>query len=131
MTAQATDRPVQFVPSRVDGLPDVVRATVFPDCLELVTPDRVVTYRFADMARWPFPRLFWKCLARLGWKPAWLPVADRDSYCAPADRYFKFYTRPRLKVCMPVDEAPNIFESRYYCIQQVLRRGGFDTFDLS
>ena len=122
---------LQFVPSRVEGLPDVASVNVFPDRIELVTAQSVVTHRLADIARWPRPRLLWKLLYRFGIKPRWLPVADRDWFHEPADMFIAFYTTPRLKVYMPRDQSKEHYGSSFFVrIQNVLRRGGFHTCDL-
>jgi hypothetical protein len=122
---------LQFVPSRVEGLSDVTSVTVFPDRIELASAAGVVTHWFADIARWPTPAFLWRLLYRLGVKARWLPVADRDWFHEPADMFFEFYTTPRLKLCMPRDESKEDYGSSYFVrIQNVLREGGFDTFDL-
>ena len=126
-----SDVPLHFVPSRVEGMPGVTSATVFPDRIELASSIGVVTHRFADIAQWPRPAFLWKLLFRLGVKPRWLPVADRDWFHEPADMFFAFYTQPRLKVCMPRDESKEDYGPSYFVrVQNVLREGGFDTFDL-
>ena len=125
------DDQLQFVPSRVEGVADVSTVTVSSDRIEIASANGVVTHRFADIARWPSPALLWKLLYRLGVKPRWLPVADRDSFHEPADRFFAFYTKPPLKVCMPRDESKEDYGSSYFDrIQNVLRHGGFHTSDL-
>src|SRR5436189_5123338 len=96
-----SDAPLQFTPSRVEGLADVSEVAVFPDRIELTAAGRVVTHHFMDIARWPGPRWICKTLYRAGVRPRWLPVADRDWFHEPPDMFFEFYTRPRLKVFMP------------------------------
>jgi hypothetical protein len=120
---------VPFCPSRVEGLPAVSEVVVFPDRMALVSDGRPVIVRFADIARWPRPR--W--LARLGkWlgRRPWLPVADRDFFHAPPDRFFRFDTNPRLVVYMPVADSDSRSASCFAAVQNVLGAGGFDTFDL-
>jgi hypothetical protein len=109
----------------------VTSVTVFADRIELVSAAGTVTHRFTAIARWPKPALLWKLLYRLDVKPRWLPVADRDWFHEPADMFFAFYTTPRLKVCMPRDESKEDYGSSYFVrIQNVLREGGFQTYDL-
>ena len=125
------DGQLRFEPSRVEGLPGVTSVAVFPDRIEFASAAGVVTHRFADIARWPKPACLWKFLHRLGVRPRWLPVADRDWFHEPSDAFFEFYTEPRLKVCMPRDESKMDHGSSYFVrIQNVLREGGFQTFDL-
>src|SRR5262245_38729099 len=124
------DTQIQFIPSRVEGLEGVTAATVFTDRIELASGSGIVTHRFADIARWPKPRFFWKALDRLGLRPRLL-VADRDWFHQPADMFFEFYTSPPLKVFMPREERKDNYQSSFFVrIQNVLRQGGFQTFDL-
>src|SRR5687768_7714855 len=97
----AEERALRFRPSRVEGLAGVTEVAVFPDRLELLAGERLTVVRFDDIARWPRPRWLRRALARLGWRPAWLPVADRDWFHPPAERFFAFYTTPPLVVYMP------------------------------
>jgi hypothetical protein len=123
-------RELRFRPKRVEGL-SWVHEVVFPDRIVLSRADETVTHRFADIARWPWPRVMWRLLHRLGIRPKWLPVADRDWFQAPADMCFEFYTQPRLKVFMPEDEAKDSYGHTYFVrIQNVIRSGGFETVDL-
>ena len=125
------DDQLQFVPSRVEGLPDVTGVTIYPDRIELASATGVVKHRFADIARWPSPPILWKLLYRLGMRPRWLPVADRDWFHEPADMFFEFYTNPRLKVYMPQEESKEDYMASFFSrIQSVLRQGGFHTNDL-
>src|SRR5262245_4580231 len=95
---------LRFVPSRVEGLPNVTEVVVHPDRLELNSAGQWVILRFRDIARWPSPTWLWRLLTRLGWRPNWLPVADRDWFHKPPDRFFAFYSSPPVVVRMPVDE---------------------------
>ena len=132
---QEFDRPIggwlRFVPSRVEGLPDVAEVVVYPDCLELLSAGEWVILRFAEMARWPRPARFWRALSRFGWRPRWLPVADRDWFHPPRDRFFIFYTDPSITVFLP-DESRDIGygETLFRQIQDVIEAGGFHTCDL-
>jgi hypothetical protein len=127
MSAEET---LRFVPSRVEGLPDVTQVVLRPDRLELSSSGRWVSFRFARMARWPRPAWLWRALHYLGWRPRWLPVADRDWFHAPHDRFFAFYTQPRVVVYMPFDESTGYHQSHFLRAQVVMRSGGFHTFDL-
>ena len=125
-------RELRFIPSRVEGLPGVTVVAVFPDRIELTSDDNpLLTHRFVDIARWPHPRLTWRLLFRLGLRPKWLPVADRDWFHEPADMFFEFYTNPPLKVFMPRDEVKDPYNASHFVrLQQVLGEGGFQTVDL-
>jgi hypothetical protein len=103
---------------------------VFPDRLEIMSDGRRVLIRLADIARWPRPRWLRRRLARVGWRPKWLPVADRDWFHAPPDRFFRFYTDPPVVVYMPVDDPYEREPSCFLRLQQVIGVNGFATFDL-
>jgi hypothetical protein len=121
---------LRFVPSRVDGLAQVTEVVVRADRLELHSGGRNVTVRFEDIARWPRPRWLWRLLFRLGRGPRWLPVADRDWFHLPQDRFFAFYTDPPVVVYMPLDEHPGAFRGHFHEMQRILTAGGYATFDL-
>lgn len=126
-----SDDQVQFVPSRVEGASQVTSVTVYPDRIELASAADVVKHRFADIASWPKPPFLWRLFYSLGMKPRWLPVADRDWFHAPPDRFFLFYTKPMLKVFMPYEDNGKTYESSCFRrVQQVMGQGGFSTFDL-
>jgi hypothetical protein len=59
-------------------------------------------------------------------------VADRDWCRPPAGRFFRFYTKPAITVFMP-DEPRELRygETVFRRVQNVLRLGGFSTFDLT
>ncbi len=121
---------LRFIPSRVDGLAHVTEVVVHPDRLELDSGGRRVTFRFADIARWPRPRWLWRLLFRLGCGLRWLPVADRDWFHMPQDRFFAFYTDPPVVVYMPHDEHPGAFCGHFHEIQRIMTAGGYATFGL-
>lgn len=127
---------LRFVPSKVEGLPDVKEVVVRPDRMELLSSGKWVTFKFFDMVRWsnsswlPRPWLS-RFLFRVGKRSDWLPVADRDWFNPPAERYFEFYTNPPIKICMPVDELKEGYKETYFRrVQEIMAQGGFSTFDL-
>jgi hypothetical protein len=124
------DDSLRFVPSRVEGLPAVDEVAVFPDRLELLSAGKWVVIRLADIAEWPRPPRVRRLLARLGWRPEWLTVADRDWFHAPPDRFFRFFTTPPLVVYMPDEAGVGYGETVFRRLQEVIGRGGFNTFDL-
>ena len=67
---------LRFVPSHVEGLPEVKEAAVFPDRLELCSAGKWVSLRFQDMVEWSRPAWLWRVLARLGWRRRLLPVGS-------------------------------------------------------
>jgi hypothetical protein len=121
---------LRFAPSRVEGLENVEEVVCHPDRLEVLAAGTSITIRFADIARWPNPRWLSRAVHRLGWKRPWLPVADRDWFHPPRDRFFRFYTKPPIVVYMPVDDPYPRDESTFGHLQEVLAAGGFSTFDL-
>jgi hypothetical protein len=126
----AAEDSLRFVPSRVEGLPGVTEVAVFPNRLELLSEGRWVVIRLADIAAWPRPRWLRRRLAWTGWRPAWLPVADRDWFHPSADRFFRFYTTPPVTVYMPDETGVGYGETVFRRLQNVIGRGGFSTFDL-
>jgi hypothetical protein len=98
--------------------------------LELYSNGKPAVIRFSEIARWPKPAWFWKWLFSLGIRPRWLPVADRDWFHAPPDRFFRFYTTPPLIVYMPDSEAIHYTESCFVQLRQLLETGGYHTIDL-
>jgi hypothetical protein len=128
--ALIVDDCLRFVPSRVEGLPDVTEVAIWPDRLEARSAGRLVVVRFADIARWPRPARVRRLLAWAGWRPGIALVADRDYFHAPPDRFLRFYTDPPLVVCMPVDEPWNADVGCFRRAQRVMGAGGFCTSDL-
>lgn len=125
------DRCVRFVPSRVEGLPDVSEVVIHSDRLELMSQGQWVTFRFLDIAQWPRPAWLWRFLAGLNWRPRWLPVADRDWFHPPRDRFFRFYTRPPVVVYLAEEDRELTYgDTLFRRIQDVMLAGGFHTCDL-
>jgi hypothetical protein len=123
---------LRFVPSAVEGLPDVAEAAVFPDRLELLSAGTWVVIRFLDIARWNRGGWLYRTMARLGWGVrGWPMVADRDWFHPPSRRFFQFYSDPPVTVYMP-DEPPetDYAKTLFRRVQDVIAMGGFSTFDL-
>ena len=129
--ARIAEPSLRFVPSRVEGMPDVSEVVVRPDRLELRSADGWVVFAFVEMARWPRPAVLWQSLSRFGCRPRRLPVADRDWFHPPRERSFLFYADPPLKVFL-ADEAGDIGygETLFRRVQDVIESGGFNTCDL-
>jgi hypothetical protein len=122
---------LRFVPSRVEGLPGVSEVVVFPDRLEFLTEGRLVSFRFIDLVEWPTPTLIWRALARLGWRPWPLMVGERDWFHPPSERFFRFYTRPRIVVYLPDEPIETEYAlTLFRRVQDVMLEGGFLTWDL-
>ena len=127
---KAIDDYERFVPSLVGGLAGVTEVVVRPARIELRSAGRWVVVRLADIARWPRPVRVRRLLARVGWHPRPLLVADREWSGPPAGRFFRFYADPRVTVCMPADEPAGLGGSCFARVQEVMRVGGFHTFNL-
>lgn len=121
----------RFRPSRVDGMPGIEEVAVFPDRLELHAGGEVHVFWFARIARWPWPRGIWKLAFKLGVRPGWLPVANRDWCRPPSERYFEFYTEPRVKVYMPDGNNEGADGARFQRIKELMLAGGFHSCDLA
>jgi hypothetical protein len=130
VTTRNATTALSFVPTRVEGLPEVAEVTVRPDRLELVSDGRVVTVVFDEIALWPRPRWLSKALARIGLRPHRLPVGERDWFHQPGERFICFYSSPRIVLFLPDDPADESPETYFRRVQDVLAEGGFDTFDL-
>lgn len=127
----AESSPFLFVPSRVEGLPNVYQVAVYPDRLELLSAGRWMSFRFEEIAKWPFPRFLWWWLARFGWRPRWLPVGERDWFHPPSERFFRFYTQPRMTIYLPDEpEGTGYGETLFRRVQDVMLEFGFQTYDL-
>ena len=67
----------------------------------------------------------------LGFCPRWLPVGEHDGCLPSSARFFRFYTWPPIVVYMP-DELPDSSDANtlFNRVQDVIREGGFSTWDL-
>jgi hypothetical protein len=108
----------------------VSEVAIWPDRLEFLAAGQAVTFRLADLARWPRPASMWRLLFRVGCRPGWLPVGERDWFHPPQGRFIRFYTKPPVTVYMPVDEPVVHSESYFLRVQLTLAAGGFHTIDL-
>ena len=122
---------LRFVPARVQGLPETQEVAVYSDRLELNCAGSWVVFPFRHMSHWPVPR--WLLLSyrwvRSKIHKRLTPVGERE-FCRE-DRYFRFWTRPPIVVFTPHDldgrQAANLFQR----LHEIMRAGGFATFDLS
>ena len=122
----------RFIPSAVDGLPNVSEAVVYPDRLELLSDGKWVVIRFLQIARWHRHGWLYRPLARLGLGVrGWPMTADRDWFHPPAERFFRFYTAPPITVYMPAEPSQMSYnQTAFRRLQDVLATGGFGTVDL-
>jgi hypothetical protein len=122
---------LRFVPSNVEGLASVTEVAVFSDRLELLSGGKWVAIRFLDIARWYRNGWLYGPLARLGLVRGDPVVADRDWFHPPSGRFFRFFSEPPITVYMP-DEPVDLDygETMFLRVQNVIRSGGFGTFDL-
>lgn len=130
--AVASEDNLRFVPSAVEGLQAVTEAVIFPDRLELLSEGQWVIIRFLTIARWHRGGWLYRLLALLGFRVRGSPsIAARDWFHPPAERFFRFYTSPSLKLYMP-DEPQELSygETLFRRVQDVLAQGGFSTDDL-
>ena len=127
----AKDHFLRFAPSRVEGLAGVSEVFIWSDRLELIADRDRITIRFSEIAKWPRPAWLWKALCRVGIRPRWLPIAERDWFHPPPDRFFRFYTNPPIVVYMPTDEVRGPYDETYFVrFQEMMRAGGYHTNDL-
>jgi hypothetical protein len=130
MTNREREPFVRFVPSRVDGLPNVSVSVVYPDRLELQSAGGWAVFRFDDIAEWPCPAWLWRLFARIGWRPSPLLVGERDWFHEPSERFFRFFTWPRLTIYMPDEPGIAYGSTVFRQIEEIIGRGGFNTWDL-
>ncbi len=122
---------LRFVPGRVEGLPDVTEVAFYRDRLEFLSAGRWVSFRLADFAAWPHPAFLWRYLARVGFRPRWLPVGEHDGCRPAAERFFRFYTWPPIVVYMPDELTESCGAiTLFNRVHEVIREGGFSTWDL-
>lgn len=122
---------LRFKPSAVKGLFDVTEVVVHPDRLELLSTKQWVTFQFIDMVVWPYPQCIWRKLFKIGWKPRWLPVGERDWFHPPSKRFFCFYTQPNITIYMPDEPTEMEYEQTLFRkVQDTMLAGGFNTWDL-
>ncbi len=122
---------LRFTPSRVEGLSDVVEVAVYPDRLELLSKGHWRSWPFLEIAEWPRPAFLWKMLNRFGLRPKWLPVGERNWFHPPEERFFRFLTQPPIVIYMPDEPAAFDYPNTLFRqVQDVMREGGFNTWDL-
>ena len=122
---------LRFTPSRVEGVRESRRSRSTPTGLELRLAGRWVSFKFEDIAAWPRPVFVRRHLARLGWRPRWLPSREHRSLHPPSERFFRFYTWPPIAVYIPAEsEGATNGSTLFHRVQDVLSEGGFATWDL-
>jgi hypothetical protein len=122
---------IRFVPSRVEGLPAVTEVGIFPDRLEVCTSGEWKVFPFTEIAQWPPPVLLWRTANRFGIRPRFLPIGERDWFHPPMERFFQFFTKPPIIIYMPEEPDDTTYGATiFHRIQDVMRAGGFTTWDL-
>ncbi|QEH34925.1 hypothetical protein OJF2_34700 [Aquisphaera giovannonii] len=104
---------------------------MYPDRPERLSAERWLSFRFDDLVAWPSPAFVRKALARLGWRPRWLPVGERDWFHRPSERFLRFFTQPRVTAYLPDEPRETDYGSTLFRrIQEVMLEGGFNSWDL-
>jgi hypothetical protein len=104
---------LRFVPSRVEGLQEVSEVAVFPDRLEMCSAGKWLSFPFVAMAQ------------------NGSLVGERDWFHSPAERFFRFFTTPRIVLFLPDEPAEtNYGNTWFWRVREVMGGGGFDTWDL-
>jgi hypothetical protein len=120
---------VRFVPSRVEGLPDVTEVAIYPDRLELLSAGHLKTILYEDLAERPRPRWWWRFTARWA-RRGGTYIGERDWFHLPVERFVRFFTSPPLVIYMP-DETGVAYGSTVFCrMHLVMAAGGYGTYDL-
>lgn len=116
------------IPSKVEGIDRVHKIIVHPDQLEIYRSESTLRINFAQIAR-PQGSVFYRFMQRAIGKTLPSLVADRNFFARPNERWFAFYTEPELRIFMPDDESKEYPASYFFRIQQVIRSGGYETYD--
>jgi hypothetical protein len=123
---------VRFVPSRIEGDWGMVHeVVVLPNELQILADGDCVKIRFSTIGKRQEPMVLSSLKRLVGIEPFRRVVGQRDWCRPPADRFFLWYTTPRLKTYMPTNEARDYGRSLFPQIHQILDAGGFTTFDLA
>ena len=118
---------IDFVPSRVEGAEDVVRVVLTSRGLELWTSEGCRTVSWVSMDPSPLSR--W--LRRAGLRTVPMCVANRDWFHPPAERFFRFFTTPRITVYLPDEPRETDYANTFFVrIQTFLCQNGLTTNDL-
>jgi beta-glucosidase/6-phospho-beta-glucosidase/beta-galactosidase len=119
---------MRVVPTRTEGLPEVTEVIFYHDRITVCSAGQWVAIPFTTLARWPRPAWLRKALARFGYPPPWRLIADRDWVDTATESLFVFYSTPVFKLWLPYE--PDYWTSSFFQLQQFLRQGGYDTFDM-
>jgi len=127
------DNYIRFVPSRVLGADKVKEVVIRPDKLELFFWNHDWAYiSFETIAQWPKPIWFWKAVHNVGWRSKFgLCVGERDWFHAPRDRFFTFYSEPRITIFMADEPLETDYgQTLFFKVKGILSAGGYCTRDL-
>ncbi len=119
---------MRVVPTRTEGLPAVTEVVFYHDRMAVCSAGQWLAIPFAPLAHWPRPARVRKMLAWFGYRPPWRIVADRNWVDTETESLFVFYSKPPFKLWLPYEA--DYTTSPYFQLQQFLRQGGFDTFDI-
>jgi hypothetical protein len=119
---------MRVVPTRTEGLPEVTEVIFYHDRMTVCSAGQWIAIPFAPLARWPRPVRIRKALAYFGVQPLWRTIADRSWVDTETESLFEFYSNPPFKLWLPYDA--DYVSSPYFQLQQFLRQGGYDTFDM-
>ncbi len=121
---------IWLVPSRVDGLDGVSRVIIEHTQITFVTGESSRSFSFSAIRR-PQGTWFFRVIRRVAFRRPWPPmIGERDCFHPPPNRFFRFFTEPQITVYMPLDDVQDYTHSCFYRIQQVIRSGGYATWDL-
>ena len=126
------DEGLRFVPSRVDGLPNVTEAVIHRDRLELLTDATWMAYPFAEMTESSWCGKQWRRLRQLmGWRTGAQYIGERDYCHPPAERFFRFFTKPRITVYLVDESVEGYAATFFFRVSSTIQDGGFATYDLT
>ena len=114
---------VVLVPSRVTGIQDVLKVTIFRDHAELTTSHGVVTVDYADISRRQRCSLDLHCDSRR------IPVADYLTKRPWHESYLLLHSDPPIQIYMPASNDDSIAATLFATIVTTIGRGGFGLYD--
>lgn len=118
--------PIQFRPSRVEGLPSVTSVVVHPDRIQVESEGTWRTFSFATMGR---PHgLLGALLRPLGIRVGRYVIGARDCFHEPHEQFFRFDASPPFTVFL-IEHPDEGFRELFVRIRDCIESSGRYTTD--
>src|SRR5205085_12535774 len=118
---------VRFVPAEIEGVVGVSAVVIYSDRIVFERDGEATTYFFRGFARRQEDLLVRLAKRLFGIKPDPLLIGERE-WCTDR-RYVRLFTNPPVKIYTPPDHDRGYGETYIARINEVLRQGGYATFD--